>query len=107
MKLIEIKDVLGSGWTQHINYKKRLVVLTWSGSVDLMVAMTFDKEWWGFKIAHEVPKQPLNVIADYQNEYEGYYYGLYLLFAGQRPLRNWLQSIRDNRPENLADFDEE
>ena len=93
--IIDISEVLGPGWAQDIRWKKRLVILTFSCSVDLRVALEFDRKWVAFRMVHEVPPQPPLVNVDYMNEYEGYYFGLYLLMAGQKPLRDWIESIRD------------
>ena len=93
MKTIE--EVICPGWSQEVDLKKRLVVLTFSCSVDLRVALHFDEKWVTFKLVHEVPRQPPIVDVDYMNEYEPYYYGLYLIFAGQKPFREWVADLRE------------
>ena len=96
-----ISNVLGPGWAQDIRLKKRLVILTYSCSIDLRVALEFDDKWVTFRLVHEVPPQPPIINVDYTNEYEPYYYGLYILLAGQRPFRDWVASIREAWEEML------
>jgi hypothetical protein len=89
--LPSITEVLGPGWIQDIDFKKRLVMLTHEQS-KLRVSLKFDRSWVSFEMNHDYPKNR-KVNVNYMNDLEYFYYGLYIITSSQRPFREWIEEV--------------
>ena len=90
--IIDISEVLGPLWTQAIDKKDRRVVLTYDDR--LKVNLVFDKDWNKFSFSHDVPNDAMLIDMNYMNDWEGYYYGIWVITACQKPFIDWVESIR-------------
>ena len=61
----------------------------------LKVTLLFDRTWKKFRFSYDVPHDALLIDVRYMNDWEAYYYGIYLITSCQKPFRDWIESVRD------------
>ena len=94
--VIDISEVLGPNWSQEFLYKKKACRLRFdNGNTILDVILIFDDKFENYEVLFDHPHKT-SVSTEYMNSLEGYFYGLYLIFACQRPMQEWVDSIKES-----------